>query len=198
MPLYVLGLEGMPRRLQSYDVPQWHVWTLVALAGAVTILIGIACLVVQLVVSIRTRESRRDLTGDPWDGRSLEWAIASPPPEFNFAILPDVTGEEPYWGLKAAAREAGDLGPAPDYEAIEMPRNSGTGFICAFFAVIAGFSLIWHVWWLLGLGFVGAYATVVVFAWRDGHEKVIPAYEVARLDRVNREARRRTLGERAA
>jgi cytochrome o ubiquinol oxidase subunit 1 len=198
MPLYILGLEGMPRRLQSYDVPQWHVWTLVALAGAVTILVGIACLVVQLVVSIRTREGRRDLTGDPWDGRSLEWAIASPPPEFNFALLPDVTGDEPYWGLKAAAREARNLGPAPDYEAIEMPRNTGVGFICAFFAVIAGFSLIWHVWWLLGLGFVGAYAAVVVFAWRDSHEKMIPAYEVARLDRVNREARNRALGEGAA
>jgi cytochrome o ubiquinol oxidase subunit 1 len=199
MPLYVLGLEGMPRRLQSYDVPQWHVWTLVALAGALTILAGIACLVVQLVVSIRTRDRRRDLTGDPWDGRSLEWSMGSPPPVFNFAVLPDVGGEEPYWGVKHAAREREPITrPDPDYEDIEMPRNSGTGFICAFFAVIMGFSLIWHIWWLLGLGFVGAYATVVVFAWRDVSETVIPAAEVARIDRANRAARARALEESPA
>jgi cytochrome o ubiquinol oxidase subunit 1 len=199
MPLYVLGLEGMPRRLQSYDVPQWHVWTLAALAGALLILIGIACMVVQLVVSIRTRDQRRDLTGDPWDGRSLEWSMGSPPPEFNFAILPDVTDEEPYWGVKQAAREHQQvMRPVPEYEDIEMPRNSGAGFICAFFAVIMGFSLIWHVWWLLGLGFVGAYATVVVFSWRDVSEKVIPAEEVAKADEVNRAARNLALREGAA
>jgi cytochrome o ubiquinol oxidase subunit 1 len=169
---------------------------LVALAGAITILVGIACLAIQLVVSIRTRDRRRDLTGDPWDGRSLEWSMGSPPPEFNFAVLPDVSGEEPYWGVKHAVREDPEADrPAPEYEDIAMPPNSGTGFICAFFAVIMGFSLIWHVWWLLGLGFVGAYATVVVFAWRDVPEKVIPADEVARIDRGNREARGRALQE---
>jgi cytochrome o ubiquinol oxidase subunit 1 len=196
MPLYVLGLEGMPRRLQSYDVPQWHVWTLIALAGALSILAGVVCQGVQLIVSIRTRETRRDLFGDPWDGRSLEWVTPSPPPEFNFSVLPDVTGEEPYWGLKQTAREHQKvMRPVPEYEDIEMPRSSPTGFVCAFFAVVMGFSLIWHIWWLLGLGFFGAYATLVVFAWRDVHEHVIPAAEVARIDSENRAARNRALRE---
>jgi cytochrome o ubiquinol oxidase subunit 1 len=196
MPLYVLGLEGMPRRLQSYDVPQWHVWTLIALLGSLTIFAGVACQAIQLIVSIRTRGKRRDVFGDPWDARTLEWLTPSPPPEFNFAVLPDVTGEEPYWGLKEAARAHQQvMRPVPEYEDIEMPRNSPTGFVCAFFAVVMGFSLIWHIWWLLALGFVGAYATVVVFAWRDVHEHVIPAQEVARIDEENRAARNRTLQE---
>jgi cytochrome o ubiquinol oxidase subunit 1 len=196
MPLYILGLEGMPRRLQSYDVPQWHVWTLVALVGALLILCGIACQVIQLVVSIRTRARRRDLTGDPWDGRGLEWATPSPPPEFNFAILPDVTGQEPYWTVKQAGREhPKDVRPVPQYEDLQMPRNSPTGFVCAFFAVVMGFSLIWHIWWALIAGFVGAYATLVVFAWRDEPERVIPAAEVARIDRANRAARDHALVE---
>jgi cytochrome o ubiquinol oxidase subunit 1 len=198
-PLYVLGLEGMPRRMQSYDVPQWHVWTVIALCGALCILCGIVCQVIQLVVSIRTRERRRDLTGDPWDGRTLEWFTPSPPPEFNFAVLPDVTGEEPYWGMKARARENRRImRDTPEYHAIEMPRNSGTGFVCAFFSVLMGFSLIWHIWWLLILGFVGAYATVVVFAWRDETEKEIPAEEAARIDQANWQARNRALAERPA
>jgi cytochrome o ubiquinol oxidase subunit 1 len=196
IPLYVLGMEGMPRRLQSYDVSQWHVWTLIALVGAVSIFIGIACQAIQLYVSIRTRDQRRDLHGDPWDGRSLEWVTASPPPEYNFAVLPDVTGEEPYWGLKQAAREQQRVvRPVPRYEDLHMPRNSPTGFVCAFFAVAMGFSLIWHIWWLFALGFVGAYATLVVFAWRDVHERVIPAAEVARLDGENRAARNLALQE---
>jgi cytochrome o ubiquinol oxidase subunit 1 len=195
-PLYVLGLEGMPRRMQSYDVPQWHGWIAVAMVGALLILCGIVCLAVQLVVSIRTRDQRRDLYGDPWDGRSLEWVTSSPPPEFNFAVLPDVTGQEPYWGLKQAAREHQRvMRPVPEYEDLEMPKNSPTGFVCAFFAVVMGFALIWHIWWMLILGFLGAYATVVVFAWRDVHERVIPAAEVARLDQENRAARNLALEE---
>jgi cytochrome o ubiquinol oxidase subunit 1 len=188
-PLYWLGLEGMTRRLQHYDVPGWHPWLLVAAAGALVIACGIACQIIQLFVSIRQRESLRDTTGDPWDGRSLEWATASPPPAFNFAILPDVEGEEAYWGVKKRAREQHSLGDEPAYEPIEMPRNCSTGFITAFFATLIGFALIWHIWWLAGAGFVGAYATFVRFAWRDRSEEEIPADEVARIDRAARAAR---------
>jgi cytochrome o ubiquinol oxidase subunit 1 len=115
------------------------------------------------VVSIRDREKLK-VTADPWNGRTLEWATASPPPPWNFAVLPQVTD-------------------------IEMPRNSATGFVCAFFATFAGFSLIWHIWWLAILAGVGAYATFVVFAWRDRTEEAIPADVVARIDRANRAAR---------
>ena len=149
MPLYVVGLMGMTRRMQHYDVAEWHPWILAAGAGAVLIAIGIGCQIAQLVVSIRHRESLRDLTGDPWNGRTLEWATASPPPLFNFAVIPHVEGEEAYWRAKQRAIEQTQLRDEPDYEAIEMPRNTPTGFVCAFFATILGFALIWHIWWLV-------------------------------------------------
>ncbi len=193
MPLYVLGLEGMTRRMQHYDVAAWHPWLLVAAGGAAIIAAGIALQVVQLVVSIRERESLRDVTGDPWNGRSLEWSTASPPPAYNFAVFPDIEGEEAYWGIKQRAIDQRTLRDEPQYEEIEMPRNSPTGFICAFFATVMGFALIWHIWWMVGAAFLGAFATFVVFAWRDVAEYVIPAGEVARLDRENRAARRAAL-----
>ena len=189
MPLYVVGLLGMTRRMQHYTQPEWYPWILVAGVGALIILTGIVLQVMQLTVSIRTRARRRELTGDPWDGRTLEWATSSPPPAYNFAVLPDVEDEEPYWGMKQKARENLQMSAEPTYEAIEVPRNSPTGFITAFFAVVTGFALIWHIWWVVVLGLVGAYATFVVFAWRDVVEETIPAEEVARADRANRAAR---------
>ena len=189
MPLYALGLLGMTRRMQHYDEPDWYPWTLVAEAGALLILCGIILMAVQLAVSIRGRAQRREPTGDPWDGRNLEWATSSPPPVYNFAVLPNVEQEEPYWEMKSKARESLGLAAEPRYGPIEMPRNSPTGFITALFAVITGFSLIWHIWWLVVLGLAGAYATFVVFAWRDVTEIEIPAEEVSRLDRANRAAR---------
>jgi len=189
MPLYVLGLEGMTRRMQHYDVPAWRPWLLVAAAGAAIILTGIVLQIAQLAVSIRSRESLRDVTGDPWNGRSLEWATQSPPPAFNFAVLPNIHGEEAYWGMKQRAIQQARLSEEPQYVDIEMPRNSPTGFICAFFAAFMGFALIWHIWWMVAVAAVGAYATFVVFAWRDRDEYIIPAAEVARQDRVNRRTR---------
>ena len=193
MPLYVLGLQGMTRRLQHYDVPEWRPWLLVAGLGALVILAGIVTQVLQLVVSIRQRDQLRDETGDPWDGRSLEWAMASPPPVFNFAVLPEVTGEEPYWNVKQRVLEQMRLNDEPEYEDIEIPRNSATGFVCAFFATGMGFALVWHIWWMVAAGGIGAFATFVVFAWRDSTEEIIPADEVARIQRVNRAARAEAL-----
>src|SRR5882757_603419 len=189
VPLYMLGLMGMTRRMQHYDRPEWYPWTLISMAGALLILCGIILQIVQLFVSIRTRERRREPTGDPWDARTLEWATPSPPPVFNFAVYPDVTGEEPYWGMKQAARDSMQLMAEPKYEAIEIPRNTPTGFVTAFFAAVTGFAMIWHIWWLVTVGLIGAYATFVVFAWRDVSETEIPAEEVARIDRANRGAR---------
>jgi len=185
VPLYVVGLMGMTRRMQHYDVPEWRPWLLIAAGGAVIILAGIILQAVQLAVSIRHREALRDTTGDPWDGRSLEWSIPSPPPAFNFAMPPRVHGPDAWWDMKRRGRPY----ETPAYADIEMPRNSPTGFICAFFASAMGFALIWHIWWLVALAAVGAYATFVVFAWRDRDEDVIPAAEVARIDRTRGEAR---------
>ncbi len=198
MPLYWLGLMGMTRRMQHYDTPEWQPWLWVAAAGAVLIFIGILLQVAQLVVSIRQREALRDLTGDPWNGRSLEWATASPPPLYNFAVLPNVEGEEAYWSVKQKALQQHALRAEPVYADIHMPRNSPTGFICAFFATIMGFALIWHIWWLVIVGFVCAFGTFVVSAWRNEDEDVIPAATVAKLDRENRMARTIRLAQLAA
>ncbi len=197
IPLYAAGLQGMTRRMQHYDVAAWRPWMLVAAVGVLILLAGGICQVVQLVVSIRHRDELRDVIGDPWNGRSLEWATSSPPPSFNFAVLPNVHGEEPYWEIKRRAIESAHLTPEPQYEDIEMPRNSPTGVITAFFATITGFAAIWHIWWMVVLGLVAAYVVFVWFAWRDVDEYVIPAAEVARLDRERRGARQAWLDAHA-
>ena len=161
MPLYAVGLLGATRRMQHYADLSWQPYMLVAEAGAVVILCGIIATIVQLVVSIRTRDSRRDLTGDPWNGRTLEWSTASPPPAYNFARLPVVDSLDAFWVMKQRAAP----GPPDRYPAIEMPRNSPTGFLTAFFAVVAGFALIWHIWWLAILGLAGITVILVAFGW---------------------------------
>ncbi|MEE3622653.1 cytochrome o ubiquinol oxidase subunit I [Nitrospirillum sp. BR 11752] len=189
MPLYYLGMLGMTRRLQHYDDPSWQPWLIVAAVGVAFILAGIVALIIQLIVSIRTRDRRRDVTGDPWNGRTLEWSTPSPPPAWNFAILPHVEREDAYWQVKRRTREERVAAArALVYEAIHMPVNSPTGFVTAFFAVVTGFSLIWHIWWLVALGLAGALATTLVFAWRDDSEYEIPAEAVAQADRAHQDA----------
>jgi cytochrome o ubiquinol oxidase subunit 1 len=184
MPLYVVGLMGMTRRMQHYDVLAWRPWLLVAEAGAVVILVGIVCQITQLVVSFRARAQLRDVTGDPWDGRTLEWSTASPPPAWNYAVLPHVTERDAFWASKKrpGAKRAQSARP-PEYKSIEMPKNSATGFITAFFAVVTGFALIWHIWWMAILGAFGAFVTLLVFAFRDRDEFEVPAATIAQFDR---------------
>ncbi|MBV9541971.1 MAG: cbb3-type cytochrome c oxidase subunit I [Alphaproteobacteria bacterium] len=188
-PLYIAGLAGMTRRLQHINVEAWRPYMQVAVVGVAIIAIGAICQVTQLLVSIAQRERLRDVTGDPWDGRSLEWATPSPAPFFNFAVTPNVEGEEAYWGIKQRAIESQTMGPEPEYEDIEMPVNSSVGVYTAFFASLTGFSLIWHIWWLAGLGLVAAFIGFVVLAWRDVHEYEVPAEIVARVDRARRATR---------
>jgi cytochrome o ubiquinol oxidase subunit 1 len=178
MPLYALGLMGMTRRMQHYDETQWQPWLIVAGIGTLVILAGIVCLIVQLVVSVRTRQELRDVTGDPWNGRTLEWSTPSPPPPWNFPVLPRVAGRDAFWAMKNASPAA----PARACEPIEMPVNGATGFIMAFFAVVGGFALIWHIWWMAALGLLGAFITTLAFAWRDTNEREIAAADVAGFD----------------
>jgi cytochrome o ubiquinol oxidase subunit 1 len=194
-PLYIVGLMGMTRRLQHVIVPAWAPLLYISAFGVAILAVGVISQVIQLVVSIRSRETLRDVTGDPWDGRSLEWATPSPPPFFNFAVMPNVEGEEPYWGIKLRAVETQALAPEPKYEPIEMPVNSPVGFYTAFFATVFGFAMIWYIWWLAILALVAAYAGFAWFAWRDVHEFEVPVEEVARADRARRAAREALLAQ---
>jgi cytochrome o ubiquinol oxidase subunit 1 len=188
-PLYYLGMLGMTRRLQHINMPEWRPMLELSVVGVGLIAVSAVCQVTQLVVSILERDKRRDVTGDPWDGRSLEWATPSPAPFFNFAVLPNVEGEEAYWGIKQRAIETQQMGPEPRYQPIEMPVNSPVGIYTAFFASAFGFAMIWHIWWLAALSVVAAFAGFVVFAWRDVHEFEVSADEVAQVDRARRAAR---------
>jgi cytochrome o ubiquinol oxidase subunit 1 len=180
MPLYVLGFLGMTRRMNHYDNPAWDPYILVACGGAFLILAGIVLQIAQLVVSIRTRDQRRDLTGDPWGGRTYEWSMASPPPSYNFAQVPAPQQVDAYWAEKAA----GPAKAAPAYEDILAPANSPTGFFLAACAAIGGFALIWHIWWLAGLGLVAGIGVMIASSWREHPEVKIPAAAVARQARL--------------
>jgi cytochrome o ubiquinol oxidase subunit 1 len=180
MPLYVLGLMGMTRRLQHIADPGWRPWLLVAGAGAIVILAGVLFQIAQLYVSIRTREQRRDVTGDPWHGRTLEWATPSPPPAYNFAVLPRVETIDAFWEMKRRGPRRVET-----YEPIHMPHNSATGFVTSFFAVVTGFALIWHIWWMAIVGLAAAAVAILTFGWSDDREREIPAAEVARMERTH-------------
>src|ERR1700675_4926928 len=182
MPLYALGLMGATRRMQHYSDTHWQPLMLVALAGAVLILVGIALTGVQLAVSIRDRERHRDLTGDPWNGRTLEWSTPSPPPAWNFSLLPQVGQADEFWAMKQQHGATQERTALPAYGTIHIPRNNPTGFYLAFFAVLLGFSLIWRIWWGAGLGLLGGIAVGLIQAWRTDGEIAVSAEQVAALE----------------
>jgi cytochrome o ubiquinol oxidase subunit 1 len=180
MPLYAVGLLGMTRRMQHYADVSWQPYLIVAEVGAVVILCGIIATIAQLVVSIRTRERRRDRTGDPWNGRTLEWSTPSPPPAYNFAVLPQVDSLDAFWAMK----QRGPAAPAERYQSIETPRNSANGFVTAFFAVVTGFAMIWHIWWLAVLGLICAALTLLVYGWVERVEQEVSGEQLANDERV--------------
>ncbi|MDR8729795.1 cytochrome o ubiquinol oxidase subunit I [Burkholderia pseudomultivorans] len=181
VPLYVLGFMGMTRRLNHYDNPAWHPWLLVAAFGAVLIAIGIGCQLLQLVVSIRNRNlpAYRDTTGDPWGGRTLEWATTSPPADYNFAVIPQVRTLDAYADMKAR----GDGRPNPaTLRDIHMPSNTCAGLVIGVFSLVLGFAMVWHIWWLAIAGLVGIVATLVVYSSRDNDGYYIPASTVRKIE----------------
>ncbi|NUX58099.1 cytochrome o ubiquinol oxidase subunit I [Paraburkholderia youngii] len=179
-PLYVLGFMGMTRRLNHYDNPAWHPWLIVAAFGAVLIAIGIGCQLLQLVVSIRDRnlKENRDLTGDPWDGHTLEWATSSPPPPYNFAHIPTVHSLDAFTEMKS--RKGAQK--VPVYRDIHMPSNTSAGLIVGLFSLALGFAAVWHIWWLAIVGLVGAIATVIIYSFQDNEGYYIPADTVALIE----------------
>ncbi|MDN7487891.1 cytochrome o ubiquinol oxidase subunit I [Burkholderia sp. AU45274] len=181
VPLYVLGFMGMTRRINHYDNPAWHPWLLVAAFGAVLIAIGIACQLLQLVVSIRNRNlpEYRDTTGDPWGGRTLEWATSSPPADYNFAVIPQVRTLDAYADMKAHGE--GRPNPAAIRD-IHMPSNTCAGLVVAIFSLVLGFALVWHIWWMAIGGLVGIIATLVIYSSRDNDGYYIPASTVRKIE----------------
>ncbi len=181
MPLYGLGLMGMPRRLVQYGNLDWQPYLLVAMAGTGLIALGILFQIIQLGVSILHREALRDTSGDPWDGRSLEWSLPSPPPLYNFAVIPEVTDLDAFTRMK---REGHSPPPSRSYEDIHMPRNTPAGMGVGVAALIFGFAMVWHIW---GIAFFSLITVVMILVARaavEDVEWVIPAHEVARMEEV--------------
>jgi cytochrome o ubiquinol oxidase subunit 1 len=181
MPLYVLGLMGATRRMQHYDNAAWQPYFVVAFIGAAIIMAGIGFTVLQIIVSVRNREANRDLTGDPWNGRTLEWATSSPPPFYNFAVLPKIEELDQFWHDK----EAGTAYRQPaKYADIHMPRNTGVGVFMGGFGVVLGFGLIWHIWWMALLGLAGMVGSFIVRAYDRDVDYYVPAAEVEKIERA--------------
>jgi cytochrome o ubiquinol oxidase subunit I len=185
IPLYVLGFMGMTRRMNHYSVPEWQPWLIVALVGACVIAAGIGAIVVQLYVSVRDREANRDLTGDPWNGRSLEWSTASPAPFYNFALTPRITSLEQHWDDKQRGRA--NVRPLK-YEDIHMPRNTAAGVVISAFGTLLCFALVWHVWWLAIASLIGVLATFIARTYDRDVDWWVPAADVERIENARHAA----------
>lgn len=180
-PLYVLGLMGVTRRMRVFDDPSLQVWFLIAAIGAGLVAIGIAAFLVQIGVSIWRRDQLRDTTGDPWDGRTLEWATSSPPPAYNFAFTPVVHDIDAWWDMKSN----GYVRPVEGFRPIHMPKNTGVGVFIAGLSTACAFALIWWIWWMAALAFLGVVAVAIAHTFnydRDYHIAVadVAAAEAAR------------------
>jgi len=179
VPLYVLGFMGMPRRMAYYATPSWHPYLIVAGLGVAVIALGIACQGIQLLLSIKERRALRDPTGDPWDGRTLEWLTSSPPAVYNFARVPVVHEIDAFMDMK----EKGVAHLQPDrYADIEMPKNTPHGLIIGGLAFVFGFATVWHIWWLAMLAALGMLFTVIARSFDDDIHYVIPATEVEQIE----------------
>jgi cytochrome o ubiquinol oxidase subunit I len=195
MPLYALGFMGMQRRMEHYANLAWQPYLIVAAIGTAVILLGIICQIIQLVVSVRQRHVLRDHTGDPWNGRTLEWATSSPPAVYNFAVTPVVHDIDAFEDMK----EKGVVHMRPDqYHDIHMPRNTGAGFIIGVLAFIFGFSMVWYIWWLAILSSAGILFAVIARSMADDVEYVIPAAEVERIEDERYREMEYVAGEQAA
>jgi len=184
-PLYFIGMMGATRRTVSWAEPDYLPYLAVAMLGAVLMILGVGLLVVQLIVSCRRRQDLAVPLGDPWDGRTLEWSIPSPPPEYNFAVLPTVSGRDQF----ADDKEAGHAWAAPAaYQDIEVPRNSACAPLIGIGALALAFALVWHIWWLAILGLVWIWGVVIARSFATDTMRVIPAAQLEAEDKAFRAA----------
>ena len=179
IPLYVLGFMGMTRRLNYYDNPVWNTWLLIAGFGALIVLLGICVQLYQIFASIRDRENNRDTTGDPWGGRTLEWATSSPPPFYNFAKVPTIYDRDPWHDMK----EDGIAFIEPSsYKKIHMPKNTWAGIVIAGFSFVMGFGMIWHIWWMAASGLLGMFASYIVYTFVRSKDYYVPVEQVQAIE----------------
>jgi cytochrome o ubiquinol oxidase subunit 1 len=169
---------GVTRRLRVFDDPTLQIWFLIAAFGAFLIALGIACFLMQVGVSILRREALRDVTGDPWNGRTLEWATASPPPAYNFAFTPVIHDNDSWWDMK----KRGYRRPLQGFKAIHMPRNTGAGVILAGLSLVLGFALIWYIWWLAAVCATALLVAVIGHTFNYDRDFHIPATDVVRAE----------------
>lgn len=189
LPLYALGLMGATRRLDRYDSETgWQFLFIIAGFGVMIIGLGIALQVLQLVVSIWQRKKNIDKTGDPWNGRTLEWSVPSPAPHYNFAVTPVVTDRDQFWMDKQRLARGEKL-PEPEYKDILLPKNSSLGLIIAGFGFLTCFGLIWYMWWLAIVGIIGVVLSVIIRGSSDNTEYVMTAAELREHDRHHRRQR---------
>ncbi|MDQ9169621.1 cytochrome o ubiquinol oxidase subunit I [Oxalobacteraceae bacterium R-40] len=178
MPLYVLGLMGVTRRMNHFEDPSLQIWFQIAALGAVLIAFGIGAQLIQFYVSFKRRHALRDVTGDPWNGRTLEWATSSPPPDYNFAFTPRVYTLDAWHDMK----KQGYVHPKEGFVPIHMPKNTAAGFVIAALSGVVGFALIWHMWLLAGLSFATLLTAVIVHTFNYKRDFYIPADQVARTE----------------
>jgi cytochrome o ubiquinol oxidase subunit I len=178
MPLYVLGLMGVTRRVSHFDDPSLQIWFQLAAFGAVLIALGIGSLLMQFVVSFLRRDQLRDLTGDPWGGRTLEWSTSSPPPPYNFAFTPQVHALDAWHDMK----KHGHTRPTDGFIPIHMPKNTAAGFVLAMISAVMGFALIWHMWIVAGVSFALLIVATIVHTFNYQRDYHIPADEVVRTE----------------
>ncbi|KQM21886.1 cytochrome o ubiquinol oxidase subunit I [Novosphingobium sp. Leaf2] len=177
-PLYVLGLMGVTRRMRVFDDPSLQIWFVIAGIGAAMIAGGIGAMLVQFAVSVWKREALRDETGDPWDGRTLEWSTSSPPPEYNFAFTPIVHDIDAYEDMK----RCGVTRPVEGFLPIHMPKGTGTGVVLAGLSTVMGFAMIWYIWWLAAIAFVGIIGYAIAHTFNYKRDYYIPAESVAETE----------------
>jgi len=188
-PLYILGLMGATRRLDHYDASTgWQGLFIISVIGFLIISSGAIMQVIQIVVSIKKRNKNLDTTGDPWNGRTLEWATSSPPPFYNFAKIPEVTSRDAFWEMK----KNGTHNKKHEYKDIEMPKNTALGLYISGFALVFGFAMVWHIFWLAMVCVVGGVVCMIIRTFDNETEYVVPAAEIERIELRNIKQRRST------